>query len=151
MRDIKSIVRALVGKFKTRDPFDLCDYHKIEVLFRDLGAIRGMFYLSYRKKMIFINESLHSLIRRQVCSHELGHALLHSHINTIFLDKSTYFVVNKLEIEANIFAAELLISDKDIEQYYGTGCDINYIAKDVGISEALVEYKIKNQAVIQKM
>ena len=143
MRDIKSIVRSLVGKFNARDPFELCDYNKIEVLFKNLGTIRDMFHCCYHKKMIYLNKSLHSLIKRQVCTHELGHALLHRDINTIFWAKHTYFVTNKVEIEANVFAAELLIPDDDIRQYFGTGYCIGHIAKEIGVSESLVEYKIK--------
>ena len=51
-------------------------------------------------------------MQRTVCAHELGHAVLHTHANTPFLRKNTFFSVDKLEIEANTFAALLLIDKR---------------------------------------
>jgi len=44
----------------------------------------------------------------------LGHVILHPCVNTVFLDVYTYVVIEKIENEANILAAELLITDEDI-------------------------------------
>lgn len=57
-------------------------------------------------------------MRKFVCAHELGHALLHPGINTPFLKASTLFSVNKLEREANEFAVELLLPDDLIKEYW---------------------------------
>jgi len=44
----------------------------------------------------------------------LRHVILHPCVNTVFLDVYTYVVIEKIENEANILAAELLITDEDI-------------------------------------
>ena|GEM_PF-6179983 len=44
----------------------------------------------------------------------MGHVILHPCVNTVFLDVYTYVVIEKIENEANILAAELLITDEDI-------------------------------------
>lgn len=45
-------------------------------------------------------------------AHELGHAIMHPDANTPFLRKCTGLLISKMEIEANKFAAELLIDDE---------------------------------------
>ena len=44
----------------------------------------------------------------------MRHVILHPCVNTVFLDVYTYVVIEKIENEANILAAELLITDEDI-------------------------------------
>jgi len=141
MLDVKGIVRRLSVRFGTRDPFELCDCLNIKVVFKNLKNVRGMLQNIYRKKIIYINCNLSPIIQRQVCAHELGHALLHSKINTVFWDQCTYFVADKIEIEANTFAAELLISDSNIKEYEGYSMD--QVAAIFGVQEKLVEYKVK--------
>ena len=81
------------------------------------------------------------MIQRQVCAHELGHAILHRKINTIFLDTYTYIVTDKLEIQANMFAAELLIQDEVLKEY--SGFTLDQTAAALEVQESLIEYKLK--------
>jgi Zn-dependent peptidase ImmA (M78 family) len=101
-----------------------------------------MYQHDFRKKLIYINSKLDHQVQRQVLAHELGHALLHKRLNTVFLDTHTCLNVNKLEVEANTFAAELLIPDDEIIQYYEYSQEC--IARVFGVQEKLVEYKTKN-------
>lgn len=117
LSDIKKLVKSLVRRFGTNDPFRLCELLNIVAAYKDLGNVRGMYQHDLRKKIIHININLSPCVQRQVCAHELGHALLHKKINTVFLD--TCLSSNKIETEANLFAAELLIGDIDPEEYEG--------------------------------
>ncbi|MGQ0440076.1 ImmA/IrrE family metallo-endopeptidase, partial [Bacillus sp. B-TM1] len=38
-------------------------------------------------------------MQRTVCAHELGHAVLHTHANTPFLRKNTFFSISNLSTE----------------------------------------------------
>lgn len=102
--------------------------------------IRGIYQCDFRQKIIHINNSLDPCMQCQVCAHELGHALLHKKTNTIFMDRHTYILTNKFEIEANMFAAELLVSNESIIEY--KDYPISHVASILGIEEMLVEYKI---------
>ena len=145
--DIKRLVNRLVRRYGTRNPFELCDYLNVLTIFSDLGdEVRGLYRYYNRKKIIFINSLLESNEQKRVCCHELGHALMHPKVNTFFLETFTYMPRDKYEIEANTFAAELLVADEDIKQYFGTGYSLDHIAKDLGVHESLVEYKIKNMS-----
>lgn len=142
MRDIHKLAKKVVYKYSTNNPFVICKALNIVVSFEDLGEVRGIYFLDKRKKFIHINRNLDPNIQRQVCAHELGHALLHNITNTVFLDTCTYINVDKLEVEANTFAAELLIGDDELIQYkeYSHEC----LACIFGVHEKLVEYKTKN-------
>lgn len=141
MQDVKKVVKSLIRRYKTNDPFELCSILGIAVIFSDLGSIRGIYQYKLKKRIVHINCNLEPNIKRQVCAHELGHALLHRKTNTVFLDTFTYFSTEKVEIEANIFAAELLIGDIDPQEYEGF-C-ISQVASALEVTEKMVEYKVK--------
>jgi Zn-dependent peptidase ImmA (M78 family) len=67
--------------------------------------------------MIIINCDLDEWLKRYVCAHELGHAVLHPDINTGFLKKHTLFPIGRFEREANEFAINLLLYGKNWEDY----------------------------------
>ncbi len=141
MGEIKDIVRKLVRKYKTSDPYELADYLNIIVLIDNLDeSIRGYFHYFKRNKIIHINSKLSDKDKRIVLAHELGHAVLHPRLNIIFMEHNTYFVKSKYEYEANKFAAELLIDDCDIKDIRYESA--SYIAATLGVNEELVKYKI---------
>ncbi|MBU3190268.1 ImmA/IrrE family metallo-endopeptidase [Clostridium bowmanii] len=105
-------------KYKTSDPFELAEYLKIVIMYEDLGMrTRGFYQACPKVKIIHIHNNLDYLNRKIVCSHELGHAILHSKLNIVFLQKHTFCVKDKFEREANIFAAELLIPNEILKEY----------------------------------
>lgn len=115
--DIKRRVRNLKKKYGTNNPFKLCNYLKIIVMYKDLGDIKGYSIKRMRKKLICINENLSSFSKKLVCAHELGHCLYHQLDDVNFLLKNTNMIKRShLEEEANVFAVELLF-DCDFEEY----------------------------------
>lgn len=136
---IKDIVRNLTEQHHTNNPFELTDCKNIQIIYHDLGIIRGIYRIYKRNKQMFINNTLSKEERRMVCAHELGHAILHKNYNTVFMDRGTMFNNNKLEIEANKFVAELLINDNIIYKY--KQYTIEQIANVENVSVELVKYK----------
>lgn len=114
---IRDIVNSICCKYDTRDPFELADCLGIRINYCELGSIRGFFVLKNRIKQVFLNYNLSDYEKRFVLSHEIGHSLLHPEQNTMFL-QNTFFSANRLEIEANRFAIELLMSDEDIQEHW---------------------------------
>lgn len=145
--DIQCIAKRLVRKYHTSDPFELCSILGIEILYSDLGSIRGVYQYKYRKKMIHINNCLDTNLQRQVCAHELGHAILHKKTNTFFLDVYTFYPVNKVEIEADTFAAELLLDDISPIEYMC--CTVDQIAAAENVPKKFVELKCKHLQTIK--
>lgn len=116
--NIKGRVKNLVKKWGTKNPYKLCKYLKIEILYMDLGEIKGIYKKTLTNKFIVINENLSEFCQMVVLAHELGHALLHHSKEIQTLKDYDLFpkYSNQMEIEANTFAAELL-PDENIDDY----------------------------------
>lgn len=140
-KKIRNIVHKLKRKYDTNNPFDIIDYLEIEYFNHPLGKRMGCYMTLQRSKCIFLNSDLENEnMRRIVASHELGHSILHPNINCYFLKNYTLFSSEISEIEANTFAAELLISDEINKQY--KGYTIEQIAAFENVIPELVKLKI---------
>ncbi len=138
---IKECVLKIVKKHGTTNPFEIAKRKNIIVLFEDLGNTLG-FYNTYKRfKFIHINNQINETIQRFVCAHELGHAVLHPKANTPFLRNQTFFSVDRLEIEANTFAVELLLTDEMISAYKDTRLSIQEVAEAHGIPRGFARLK----------
>lgn len=139
--DIKEYVLNIIEKYKTTDPFKIAKEKNIIVLFEDLGNTLG-FYNTYKRfKFIHINNQIDEITQRFVCAHELGHAVLHPKANTPFLRNQTFFSVDRLEIEANTFAVELLLTDEMISAYEDTRLSIQEVAEIHGVPGGFARLK----------
>ena len=114
------------------------------MLYEDLGNTLG-FYNTYKRiKFIHINNQIDETTQRFVCAHELGHAVLHPKANTPFLRNQTFFSVDRLEIEANTFAVELLLTDEMITAYEDTRLTIQEVAEIYGVPGGFARLKTIN-------
>jgi Zn-dependent peptidase ImmA (M78 family) len=139
---IKKIVSTLIKKHGTNDPYEIASQKNILVLPEPLGETLGYFNTYKRIKIIHINAGLDETIQKFVCSHELGHGILHPKENTPFLKKNTFFSTDKIEREANTFAVELLMPDEVIyEQYGDTTLTIKEVAATYGVPHEVADFK----------
>lgn len=137
---IKNYVAKLIKRCGTSDPFSLAKELNIVVLNVPLGELKGFYMYLKKNRTIFINSDIEDIEqRRVVLAHEIGHALLHTKINCYFMQKNTFLNTSKYEIEANRFAAELLVSDEIIKSNPGMN-DIQ-IAAIAGVVPELLKYK----------
>lgn len=134
---IRKTVLRLIKKYNTRDPFLIADYSDIVVIQENLDDIFGFYKYLRRNKVIFINKTLPVQTKRVVCAHELGHAFLHPRQNCFFIKQYTLFSIDRMEIEANKFASELLIDEAEICPDWS----IDEISIALNVPEQLVEYK----------
>jgi len=111
----------------------------IVILFEPLGTLRGYYNNFQRNRFIHINSDLSESEQRVVCGHELGHAVQHKGLNICFLESNTYFVKNKFEREANLFAAHLLFTDEVLNRYYENNFTIEQIANAENVSSELLK------------
>lgn len=115
---IKNKVDKLAKKYKTNNPFELAAAMNIQIYQWDLhNEIMGFYKYIRRNRFIFINCNLIDEDKVFTCSHELGHAVLHTKVNTPFLRANTFYSIDKIEREANEFAVNLLLYDKNLEDY----------------------------------
>lgn len=115
---MEDIVKKLIKKYKTNDPFIIARKMNIEVWFRDLGSsTRGVYVRKLRRRYIIIHENLDEHWARFICAHELGHDRIHPGINRFSLDENSLYNAGKYERQANKFAIELLTITEPIQQH----------------------------------
>lgn len=140
-KDIKQTVNYYVGKFNTRNPYELAKCLNVEVQIGQLGSRAGCYMFLKNHKCIFLNEDLEENEMRLVMAHELGHAIMHRKENCYFIRNKTLMLTSKLEIEANTFAAELLIPDEIIFENRQTTTE--QLSRLLGYEQALIELRLK--------
>ncbi|WP_088291104.1 ImmA/IrrE family metallo-endopeptidase [Bacillus mycoides] len=139
--EIKEYALKIAEKHATTNPFEIARRKNIIVLFEDLGNTLG-FYNTYKRfKFIHINNQIDEITQRFVCAHELGHAVLHPKANTPFLRNQTFLSVDRLEIEANTFAVELLLTDEMVSAYEDTRLSIQEVAEIHGVPGGFARLK----------
>lgn len=137
MLNIPLRVRNLIKKHGTKNPYTLCKLLNIHIRYMDLGKVKGVYKKIVTNKFIIINENLTEFMQLVVLCHELGHAVLHNSKEIQAFKDYDLFprFSNKIELEANKFASELLF-DENNEIY-----EYNLDNKDIKILENLRSLK----------
>ena len=104
-------VNKLKKKYKTSDPYELCEAMHIVLYRMDLRKkLKGYFFYHSRQKSIVIDSNVNKVLERILIAHELGHAVLHKEVAMMhgFQEMEMFEGTAKpMEYEANLFAAEL--------------------------------------------
>lgn len=137
--DVKRLVAYYVKKYNTRNPLELASYLGVEVQTGQLGESSGFYMFLKNHKCIFLNEDLEEHERTLVMAHELAHSIMHRKENCYFIRNKTLMLTSKIEIEANTFAAELLVPDNLITD--NPGMNKSQIARLAGYDEKIMEFK----------
>jgi Zn-dependent peptidase ImmA (M78 family) len=124
------------------------------------GDISGILYHEGGKAIIGVN-SLHSATRQRfTIAHEIGHLKLHDKSELyvdrdfrVYRDEHSSRATNKLEIEANKFAAELLMPEEMIRNdWTDHGILLSYdYENDEYIHKLAKRYKVSLQAMIFRL
>lgn len=139
--NIKNTILHLTKKYNTSNPFELANALKIAVFYEELGTINGYYNNPLRMKQIHINSSLNEHDAKYTCAHELGHAIMHPNASTPFLRSKTLLSVDKLEIEANTFAVNLLIPDEIITE--NRNYTTEQLSRLLGYNQELINLRLK--------
>ncbi len=140
---MQRIISKLVKKHMSRNPIEIADNLGIIILYEPLGNINGYYSAAFRQKFIHINRDLPEHKIKFTAAHELGHAILHPKLNTLFLKEKTYMSVNKFEIQANKFAINLLISDEQLDEHEGLTTE--QIARFYGYNKSLIQLRLNRK------
>lgn len=143
MNYIYQTVTSLIETNCTSDPFELCELLGIVCSKTPYKKLKGLFVRINDFKFVDINDNLPEYQQKSVCAHELGHALLHAEQNGL-VPMLDYDICgkSKLEYEANIFAAELLMPDQEILPLIKNGEDLYTVAKHFGVHDQFVLFKL---------
>ena len=147
MNYIESEAKALAAKYGTNDPFEIARAEGISIYYRDdFTKLKGMYKVILRRRCVFINAGLPEEEMRYICAHELGHDRLHraATAKAGLCDFVLFDVKNKLEYEANLFAANLLIDDREVSHAAVNGLTAAELAASLGVPENLITIKAAN-------
>ncbi|WP_049042323.1 ImmA/IrrE family metallo-endopeptidase [Clostridium sporogenes] len=135
---IKHIIEGLNDLYETKDPFELCECLNI----KNLGSeIKGFFQKTPNSfEIIHLNTNLTREEEKYISAHELGHALLHTDMSLQFFIDNKLQIKNKYEIQADKFAAELLIENTLHKTEYD-GLNIEQISSKLYVPVKLLKYK----------
>jgi Zn-dependent peptidase ImmA (M78 family) len=87
-------------------------------------SVSGMLVVKDNKSVVVVNSNHHKNRQRFTIAHELGHYFLHKNLANVFFDESLLFFRDEQsaqgtkyqEIEANVFAAELLMPEQFLRE-----------------------------------
>lgn len=145
-KKIPKLAAYLSKKYATNNPEILAGYLGIRIIREPLeDVVAGFYKMINRRKYIFLNSDIDDEnFLRLVLAHELGHAIMHPKENCAFIRNHTLFLTSRLEIQANKFAAYLLITDKDIQEYVvEQQYTIDMLSRLWGYEKELIELRLK--------
>ncbi|MBE6129063.1 MAG: ImmA/IrrE family metallo-endopeptidase [Erysipelotrichaceae bacterium] len=145
MKTAKSLARLLIRRYHTGDPFQLARLLNIPVKFIDTRQQKGFCRTILKNPFIFINRNMSEQMQRMTCAHELGHLLLHRQLLTQkqwLLEMELFDIQNDTEYEANVFAAQLLIDEKELMELSERGCDMIAAAAALDVNVNLLMIRL---------
>jgi Zn-dependent peptidase ImmA (M78 family) len=162
-RRAKEAAGEILRRFGSQVPVDVTSVvkaHGITVLVEDVEvSLSGMLVIKPEHTYVVLNQ-LHPTGRmRFSLAHELGHYLLHRDTSSVFIDETPLFYrderskegTDPLEVEANAFAAELLMPEDVLRAEFGANPlsaededGIRELAARYGVSSAAMVNRLKN-------
>ena len=146
MADITCIAeqaRKIICAQDARDPYEIAEGEGVRVCRYDLGSLNGMYIVLDGVSFIALSSALDREEARLVCAHELGHHFLHRQFaeSSALSDSSLFSGGGRLEYEANVFAAELLVGDRELVEVLRSCPDLNSAAAELGVCPELLAVK----------
>ena len=146
--EIVAAVEKLKKRYHEDDPFLLCKAMGIKLIFQSLGtapdAIKGFILKSKRIITITINCDLPLVIQKIIVAHELGHAVLHKNSGILAFHEATLFDnSSQYEKEANLFAAEFLLSDDRVMNALNADNTFFSAAASLYVPMELLDFKFR--------
>lgn len=142
-KSIIFLAEKTIRKYKTKDPFKIAKTMGIELVVKELGNLKGFYKVIYDIPFIFLCASLGRKEAKIVLAHEIGHHVLHKEFAAFgFEETSVFSPASRREYEANLFAAELLISDDFVEEAVEHGYTAEQMAAVLGVDKDFIALKI---------
>lgn len=157
-RKAQSILRQFGAGTVPVDVNEIAQKLDISIFFEPLEeSISGMLVIRQGRAAIGVNESHHPHRQRFTIAHELGHFLLHQEATKVFVDSTLTFYrderssdgIYQQEIEANTFAAELLLPEQAVRAAFSQS-NID-IFDDVAIARLAARFDVSAQALMIRL
>ena len=146
---IHEAAQRLIHRCNSRDPFEIAKEIGIKLRYNHrFTALKGMYIVVERNRVITLNSNLKKRVQRIVLAHELGHDTLHRAFakDNALREFMIYDMSTRPEYEANVFAGEILLDDKEILALAKEGYDIPQIAGELDTDYNLLSFKMNEMA-----
>lgn len=143
---IAGLCDDLVARYGTRNPFSLADAMGVRVVScPDFQNLEGMYKVILGERFVFLKGSLSRRRAGQILAHELGHDALHREMgeDSIVQERFLVDMTLKPEYEANLFAAQLLISEESLLPLLQSGKTLEEAAALLKLPVPFVELKLR--------
>ena len=130
------------------DPFAIARTLDVPVTVRDIGKLKGFYCMLRGSPVIILSDTLRGVMADIVCAHELGHHILHQSMadKLTFSDYDLYVSEVRLEQEANLFAAFLLIPEERLQEELHHvsegGLSLDELARRCGTTQQLMAIRL---------
>ena len=133
----------IISKYGTRDPKKLCTFLGIKIMEIPFTRQKGVYKVIAGNRYIFIKEDLDPVMHDIVIWHEIGHDQLHRKDMLIFQEFNLFDMKDsRIEYEANLFAAQLGLDDRETLDLIYMGKDVSAIAGELSSDINLVALKV---------
>lgn len=138
-------VKKLIAQHGTRDPRTILLERNVKLIpFKESTKLLGMYKIFMRNKFVFYNPYIDDRILNMVLAHELGHDIYHQELakNAEIIEYELFNITSQTELEANIFAAHLLIDDNELMEYIREGKCYEELASIFNVNINLMVFKL---------
>jgi len=138
--------KKLIDQFGRISADELASNLDIAVWPRNFEKQNGVYTIVEGYKYVFIKADLSEEMHNIVLFHEIGHDRLHQNVisekKTLIDNDFLSCKTDIMEQEANLFAAEMMISDEDVIECINLGYDVKQTASNLNVNVNLVALKI---------
>ena len=124
-KNFKALAKTLMNRYETNDPFKIAKLMNIQIIFMEFKTWMGLYTEINGVKTIYISSLLSEILQKIVCSHELGHGQ-QTFKEAAFMKEDYLFGTNRVENEANEFAAELMKYQDEVCYKIVKKCDLGF-------------------------
>lgn len=137
-------VLNLIKTYKTRDPREILEGRGVHLLpFKEDTKLLGMYKIILESRFIFYNPNVDYRILNMVFAHELGHDIYHQeNAKETMVEYELFDIKSEMEIEANIFAAHLLLDENKLMEDIVEGYTYNELASMHDVNANLMIFKL---------
>lgn len=136
--------KKIIATYQTRDPKDILEQMGVHLIaFKENTSLLGMYKIIKGLSFVFYNPYVDERIQNMVFAHELGHHIFHKDQASKDLIEYQLFDINsEMELEANIFAAHLILDEDKLIEDIKEGYTYNQLASMYDVNVNLMIFKI---------
>ena len=136
---------SIMRRAESRDPDRIAEEIGIFVRYAPFVKQKGVYKIIERNRFVFLKEDMDPLMRNIVLLHEIGHDTLHRREASQFQEFNLFDrKENRMEYEANLFAAQIMLPDEEVLDYIYQGYDAAQIAGFLNSDRNLVALKVSS-------